>query len=130
MRKIFLNSKKVIAILVFTAIMMCTVEPAVQAAVSSFQYNGFTMTKKGKRFGTDRMYSYTEVTAAQTSNGASGNAVAGASMRKNVHYIYIVAVGKATATSNKDQDATTAWHSYGIGSEEDARDENHRWNQN
>lgn len=130
MRKIFLNSKKVIAILVLTAIMMCTVEPAVQAAVSSFQYNGFTMTKKGKRIGTDRMYSYTEVTATQTSNGAPGNAVAGASMFQNAYYTYIIAARKAIATSSKDSSSTTAWHSYGIGSERDAENRNNRWSQN
>ncbi len=130
MRKILLNSKKIITVLVLTAIMMCTVVPVVQAAVPTFSYRGFTMTKNGKRVGSDNMYSRTDVTAYSSSNGVPGNAVAGASMRENSGYIYLISSGKASVTSDKHATSTTAWHAYGIGTKDDAMKASNRWLQN
>lgn len=63
-----------------------------------------------------------------TSNGAAGNAVAGASMYENIGYVFYMHAGKATASSNKVNDSTMAWHSYGVGEKD--KDPINTWHQN
>lgn len=118
MKILLVNIKSFITVIVLTAVIICAAESIVQAAVPSFQYNNFTITKNGKRAGSSSkgMYSVTEVTAYQTSNGFQAVAVAGASMYKNRGYTYVRHESKATVSSNKVLDSTTAWHSFDVGS--------------